>query len=195
MTEDISGDTNRPSEKRDPFGLAYRQVGAIFGAFGFLSLLKDLLEWQRNIRVWLDAFRAFTRPIASFLFGWIPALIHLPFPGWAKDYLTVGTITALATMRGFGSLDRLRKAHEESKDSPANLALGYLILVVVASIVLLFMATVGWVVMFYTLLLYFTNRLGPAGNRSMRVFLSVYIYAAAIIVINYVFIAAGARTG
>jgi hypothetical protein len=105
-------------EKPGLLGFTFRQLGAIAGACAFLNALHHVVDWlntfrdaveylkflqefkwQHNILLALDAFRSFTRPIATLLFGWIPALLHWPFPGWAKDYLTVGAIVTSATIR------------------------------------------------------------------------------------------------
>lgn len=95
------------SAEDDPLNAAWRHVSAMFAAFSLLGLLKhlNLLTWQKTVARWIDAFQAFTRPVATFLFGWLPALFGWQFPGWLKDYLVVGVIVFLALIRAYKAID------------------------------------------------------------------------------------------
>jgi hypothetical protein len=66
----------------------------ILGALGLLSFAHDAIPWRHDLLGWLDAWRMVTHTVTQFLFGWIPPLLHLPFPGWAQDYLAMGLICA-----------------------------------------------------------------------------------------------------
>jgi hypothetical protein len=164
-----------PETESDPLGVAVRQVLAIAGALGLLGLLKDMMTWQHDIGMWIDAFRAFTRPIATFLFGWIPELFHLSFPAWAKDYLTVGVISAAAALRTL--------IYKEGIS---------LSLMIFAPVVFFLIYILAWpIFLLANVLLYPTY--GEQDRKFIRIFLSVYIYAAFVIALNYAFIAGGAN--
>jgi hypothetical protein len=66
----------------------------ILGAFGLLSFTHDAVPWRPELLSWLDGWRRVTRTVTQCLFGWIPPLLLLPFPGWAQDYLAMGLICA-----------------------------------------------------------------------------------------------------
>jgi hypothetical protein len=85
-------------QKTNPLAQAL-SPSAILGAFGFLSFSRDVISWQQDLLTWLDAWRAFTHLVTDYLFGWIPPLINLPFPGWAHDYLALSVIIFGATTR------------------------------------------------------------------------------------------------
>jgi hypothetical protein len=91
----------------DPLGAARRHLAAVFAAISFLGLLKNLnaLVWQKTISKWIDVYQSFSRPVASFLFGWIPDLFGLHFPGWLKDYVIAGVIVFLALVRAYKTVD------------------------------------------------------------------------------------------
>jgi hypothetical protein len=169
----------RPKNKSDPLGIAVRQLLAIAGAFSLIGLIKDFLTWQHDLGLWIDAFRAFTRPIATFLFGWILALFHLSFPEWLKDYLTVGLISSAAFLcMIFYRYIRYIFANESNID-------------VISRIFALLLA---WPIAILTFaVLYVTD--SDENRKTTRIFASVYIYAFLIIALNYAFIAGGAETG
>lgn len=66
---------------------------ALLGAVGLLSLVRELLQWQEQFAYWIDAWRAVTRPVWDFLFGWILSYFDLPFPEWVKDYMSFAVIS------------------------------------------------------------------------------------------------------
>jgi hypothetical protein len=172
----------KSDEGGDALGIAFRQFGALLGAVGLLSLLKDALEWQHNLALYLDAFRALTRPIATFLFGWIAELFHWSFPGWEKDYLTVGVITTFALLgtafvRGL-SINDIRRPN--------------IVSIVILGLLFVLVWPLG-IAMF--VVVYFDKDAPPRGKLAMRVFASVFVYAAIMIVVNYALIYGGARVG
>lgn len=166
--------------KSDPLGTAIRQFGAVAGAVSLLGLAKDALEWQHDIATWIDAFRHFTRPIATFLFGWIPAFFHWPFPGWVKDYLTVGIVSIGATIR---SLTVDPPSREDRRSA--------FYFVVITPLI--------WPILTLMLIDYFfvirKSEQGEQERKGALTFASTFVYAAIIILINYVLIFSGARTG
>jgi hypothetical protein len=254
MPEEAEVDEEKQTtdEKNDPLGIAIRQFGAIGGAVSLVNLVKDSLEWQHAIGKWLDAIRAFTRPVATFLFGWIPILLHLPFPGAVKDYLVVGVITALALFRAliveekettkvfaldrawlvrrfghslFGhdiaphGWERVRKAITLRKLMSiivSVFAWPYITFIRLRFVLLakeskIYQEDYKWLEAFSELAMsypeesaYFKGRekmlrsyIARRFTRDLRVakvFLSAYVYAVAIITVNYLFIAAGAKT-
>jgi hypothetical protein len=191
-------------------GFMLRQLGAIGGAITLLNLiresaesmewlhrLRETLQWQHGLLEVLNAFRAFTRPVATFLFGWLPALIRLPFPGWVKDYLTVGVVTALALVRVIAKLTG------DWRRVIASILMRPMVYVAVFGVCFVFWPVFVIVaLLFYviTSLPFFVKRAEnkedfTALKGGSELFFSVYIYTAAIIIINYVFIFAGARVG
>jgi hypothetical protein len=91
----------------DPLGAARRHLSAILAAISFLGLLKTLnvVTWQKNVNKGIDAYQSFSRPVAAFLFGWIPNLFGLHLPGWLMDYLLAGVIVFLALVRAYKFID------------------------------------------------------------------------------------------
>jgi hypothetical protein len=176
----------------------FRHFGALVGAIALLNLLKDFLAWQQNFSMWLDAFRSVTRPVASLLFGWMPALVHLSFPGWAKDYLTVGEITALTALRARSAvLGGLGFRVTRAPGAP-HAVLGYL----QSAARLLILSIVLWPC--YLIAAWYVCRMAKqyrskqayrALMNYVRAFAAVYVYAILLVVVNYVFIAAGSLTG
>lgn len=172
-----------PEDKNDPLGIAVRQLLAIAGAFSLIGLIKDMLTWQHDVGLWIDAFRAFTRPIVTFLFGWIPAIFNISFPGLAKDYLTVGLVCLSAFARSLIYQGASRKDIGDIYD-----ILGIAILV--------FVSILLWpIVLLLTPFWYFISSSDDNDRKAVRVFASVFIYFAVIIAINYGLVAGGARAG
>ena len=76
-----------------------RQPMAILGALGFVSLLSGVAKIHEDVRFVIDVFQTMTRPIWEWTIGPIVAWLGLPFPGWLKDYLTMGLIVGGASAR------------------------------------------------------------------------------------------------
>jgi hypothetical protein len=167
----------REQEKNDSLGVAWRNVLALFGAFALLGQIKDfnIITWQHDLAVWIEAFKAFSRPVATFLFGWIPALFHLDFPLWMKDYLTVGVITVSAVIREW-----ITKNGGEAFD--------------IVSICLLLLYLVTWPIVIVMVVVWYIVTFDERERRYKRVFASVFVYAVLIIAINYAMIGGGAKT-
>jgi hypothetical protein len=81
---------------------------AISGALSMLSFAHEAIPWHQDIQTWLDAWHHFTHAGTGFLFGWLPALLHLQFPEWAHDYLAMGVISAIAQYRAINALQAHR---------------------------------------------------------------------------------------
>jgi hypothetical protein len=90
------------------FGLdVYRQVGAVFAAFGIVALLGHW--WHIGWRGWLQSvvqiWGLTVRPAMQWIFhvlitvplGWLG--VHFELPLWARDYLSIGLIVLLSTVR------------------------------------------------------------------------------------------------
>jgi hypothetical protein len=175
QVEKQKSDETKSDGGNDPLELSFRHFGALLGAVGLLSLLKDAMEWQHNLALYLDAFRAFTRPIAGFLFGWIPAMFHLSLTGAAKDFLTVGLIVSSAYLRTAAHHDKNALRSVETLKYTALAFLIWPILVITMGIVVPLMALRGF------------DDTGKAQSlRAARVFMSVFIYAAILIILNFV---------
>jgi hypothetical protein len=78
---------------------------AILGALGLLSLAEDLLQWQDQFQTWIDAWQAFSRPIAMFLFGWLANLSPWELPDWWMDYIAMGIIVSASSARSITIFD------------------------------------------------------------------------------------------
>lgn|GEM_PF-6972226 len=63
---------------------------ALLAAIGFLTLLKDILEFHGTILTILNAVQSATRPAWAFILQWLP----IEIPGLLADYLTMGAISA-----------------------------------------------------------------------------------------------------
>ena len=63
---------------------------ALLAAVGFLTLLKDILEFHDTILIILNAVQYATRPAWAFILGWLP----IEIPWLLADYLTMGAISA-----------------------------------------------------------------------------------------------------
>jgi hypothetical protein len=179
-----NAEEKKPQQRKpDPVGFTFRQLGSLAGAIALLNLLRDLVEWNSYLRdaaEWypdflmaLDAFRAFTRPIAQFLFGWIPALFHLSLTGAAKDYLTVGTIVLSAYVRTVAYADKIKLTPLEIM----KFALPLIVLWPVWVIILGIMVPV--------MVLQLKNDEAAQDLRAVRVFMSVFAYTAVLIILNY----------
>ena len=166
-------------DKSDALGVAWRTVTAVFGAVALLSQIKDfnIITWQENFANWIDAFRALTRPVATILFGWIPAYFHLSFPGWVKDYIVVGLVTLFASFR-------MAFAHGINKWP------------ILVRFQIIFVSILAWPMLaFFIIYTYFFKNNTAEDRRLYRIFSSVFFYALLIMVLNYAFVAAGAKIG
>lgn len=99
---------------------ALRQPFAVLGALGIISMIRDLITLHGDILVLIHAYQSMTQPIWSFLFGWVFDWLQAPFPGWIKDYLTLGTIIS-------GANARYKLAHGSSKSKEISNAPWYLL--------------------------------------------------------------------
>jgi hypothetical protein len=167
-------------------GFLSRQPFALLGALGLISLVQDLLQWQEQIGLWIDAWQAVTRPIIQFLFGWIPALLKWPFPWWAQDYLTLSLISAGAFVRAavVTNIDDFNRRLTDDKLSVyIGLTLFYIFAIFIWPVAVVF-------------------KVIPDLARSYKsnkeisgtlVFLETFVWAALIIAINYALLFAGTR--
>lgn len=78
-----------------------RQPMAILGALGFISLLSGVAKIHEDMRFLIEAFQTMTHPIWEYTLGPVVRWLGLPFPWWAKDYLTMGLIVGAALFRAF----------------------------------------------------------------------------------------------
>ncbi len=76
-----------------------RQPFSIIGALGLISLLGDVIELPKNLKLIVTAYQSITQPIWDILLGWLFRWIGWDFPWWVKDYLTMGIIVYAATLR------------------------------------------------------------------------------------------------
>lgn len=148
---------------------------AILGAIGLVSFAGSIFQFEQHIGVGVHVWQAATRPLWEFFLGWLFDWLGTEFPLWAKDYATVGLITAFAS---------LRQETNDKKDLPLTGIISYLIIAcvlwpvtVISTVVALFQ---GKIVVF-------------ANGDSAVLFSETYLYAAAFIVINYALIVFGAQ--
>jgi hypothetical protein len=143
-----------------------RRLGAVFGAFGLLSLASqfDLVQLQRNLAHWIEAYHAYVRVLIEPSYSWLqrqcaPLLdallaIDLPIwlynalawlrffvpPAWFPDYLGLALIYSLAIVRSsvFRNLaaETLESAAENLSQSSWLLPL-YVLLAVVRIILVI----------------------------------------------------------
>ena len=95
--------------KRGILNILLRQPLAFLGAIGIISMLKGTITIHADILVLVKAYQTVTQPIWDFLLGWLFDWVKLPFPSWAKDYLTMGLISATAFVRAKAAVPYPRK--------------------------------------------------------------------------------------
>jgi hypothetical protein len=72
---------------------------AVLGGICLISMLEGVILLHGNVLFLVHAFQSVTQPIWDFLLGWFFDLFKLPFPSWARDYLTMGVICLLAAAK------------------------------------------------------------------------------------------------
>ncbi len=167
-------------------GWLLRQPFAILGAFGLLTFAHDAIRWHEYVLSWIDVWRHVTRPIVSAVFGWLPAWLHLRFPGPAKDYLSMGLIVAGSLFRTTRTMLRESEFARKNKISD-NHPTGYLF---VAGFIIAIPCILIWpIVTIYIFWLAYSELYIRGKNsdavRSARLFCESLVWVAVIIVINY----------
>jgi hypothetical protein len=165
--------------KSDALGIAWRNVFAIFSSVALLGQIKDfnVVTWQQDFANWIDAFRAFTQPIATYLFGWIALYFHFGFPAWMKDYIIVGLITA-------GASSRMTIAYGIKKWS------------ILSTLQFIVVSMAAWpIIVIYIIFKYLLMDISNEEKRLFGIFTSVFAYFLLAIAINYAFVAGGAKIG
>ena len=76
-----------------------RQPFVLLGAFGILALIDGLLQLPKYLAQWVSAWQSITRPIWEIIIGWGFHIFNMELPVLISDYLTMGVITAAASMR------------------------------------------------------------------------------------------------
>jgi len=71
----------------------------ILSACGLLSLAQNFIQFPENLHQILAVWLSFVRPLMAISFGWIPTYFNLPFPDYAKDYISFGLICSGAFLR------------------------------------------------------------------------------------------------
>ncbi|MEL7464843.1 MAG: hypothetical protein AAFN79_12290 [Pseudomonadota bacterium] len=139
---------------------------------------------EENIYQTLEAWRAVTRPIWDFLFGWIFDLVGLRLPWWVKDYLTMGLIAGFALFRV------IDKPADEKRMS----------FLTTAAVILITLLT--WPVSFLLQLIFSSYLVLPVrsddetkrgvelGKESI-IYFRAFVIAIVFIAINYVFVLSG----
>jgi hypothetical protein len=163
-----------------------RQPMAILGALGLLSLAEDLLQWQQQFQTWIDAWQAFSRPVAMFLFGWLIDLWPWELPEWTLDYLIVGSIVYASFVRTILFVSIPNSLHEKH--------IPYLYIwcfTIFGAFIFLPLISIAWPisVIWYPIVLYSQKR--QASSKAAQIFMESLIWAAILIAINYAWIASG----
>ncbi len=174
-----------------------RQPMAILGALGLLSLAEDLLQWQDQFQTWIDAWQAFSRPVAMFFFGWLIDLWPWNLPDWVLDYLIAGSIVAIslvraqviATYSNYYSYLKLSKSSGLSfnRSMLNNFVIAQFVFIALSPLVILF-----WPLsIIYCLYLYSFRAQNDFDKNALMVFFESFIWAALLIAINYAWLASG----
>lgn len=169
-----------------------RQPFAIVGALGWLGLIHQLIPWQAQLGLWIDAWRWASSAIAHFLFGWL--VVRLPFnlPSWWTDYITIGVLILGALVRTFKD-PRYEEVEIDAPDRP--LTINEAINISIPVIGSLFL----WPIFLPMLVLIFWssgNEYGSYSDQTKRVFRDVFlesfIWAGLILALNFVLLRGGA---
>lgn len=71
-----------------------RTPATFLAALGLLSLASNVLDIQKNVQDWIDAWTTVTRPVWDYTIALLAPLLGFDLKNWMKDYLTVGVIVA-----------------------------------------------------------------------------------------------------
>lgn len=173
-----------------------RMPFSILSAFGILSFARSALDVRTQIDAWIEAWQAITRPMISFVLGWIPGLFEISFPPIAQDYLSMSIIAGGALWRAFwrqqealdyyAGLDKKTEAFLSVYDFFRSLP----VLMVMS---LLWPIHLPVLVFSYALLALFHFRDQEAGQKKHRVkeilftYLEAFVIAALLIAVSYGF--------
>jgi hypothetical protein len=177
-----------------------RQPMAILSAIGMLSLAEDLLQWQEQFQTWIDAWQAFSRPLALFLFGWLNNILPWALPYWWTEYVTMGMIICGILVRAwfflFGESYRQRRSNRLRENSIARNDVDIDHIKSFSLISLFFVLFVVPVVIFWPFALIFAfilisrdEGLIDYSKDLINIFVESFVWAAVLIAINYALLA------
>jgi hypothetical protein len=100
---------------RNPWLALWNKFSSIGGALGLCSVFRDIVEWKTFFADLINAWAYFTRPVSELLFGWLFALLYMPFPDVIKDYLLLSLIIASGLVRHTSFLPSTMRDISKSK--------------------------------------------------------------------------------
>jgi hypothetical protein len=88
-------------EERRKHSRFYAHISGIAGAVGLMNFFKDIVTWKGFFAGFIDWWQSYMRPLANFLFGWIPQIWPWPWPEWGYDYIIFSLIFGFGGVRFF----------------------------------------------------------------------------------------------